>query len=261
MKRACLAVCLGLAAGSCSLLNTGSPPTASSVVQQDADAQAPAPTPVQPALSEERETRCEKEAKCLTDLHGIASRNGNALNLRLDNGSTKTFRSSKPCEEAGETCDVTTLVGYMPPQHMFVLRRDGYESVRYLVVSGQNGKSFELEAEPHLAPDGKQFVVVGADEMNGWERDVAIFSASSFPPKLEWGYRTQPPDEYATYAFAGWDGNGRIKLRATGAQNAQTETDVRHTAEGWKLRLTNGEFRTGIPAARQNQRRAADRPS
>ena len=177
------------------------------------------------------------------------------LSLRLDNGSTKTFRSSKSCEEAGERCDLTTLIGYMPPQHMFVLRRDGYESVRYLVVSGQNGKSFELEADPHLAPDGKQFVVVAADEMNGWERDVAIYSTSSFPPRLEWSYRTQKADEYAIYSFAGWDGNGRIKLRSNGPQNMETETGVTRTAEGWKLKLANGEFRMGTAAARQDDRR------
>jgi hypothetical protein len=249
------------------LLSTGSapPPTAGTpgVVQQDAEVQAPpASPPVQPALSEEHETRCDKEAKCLADLHGIASRNGDVLNLRLDNGATKTFRSNpKACDGDAVKCDVTTLIGYMPPQHMFVLRRGGYEIVRYLVVSGQNGKSFELEAEPHLAPDGKRFVVVAVDEMNGWERDVAIFSTSSFPPRLEWSYRTQKPDEFAIYSFAGWDGNGRIKLRVSGAQDKETETDVTRAAEGWKLKLANGEFRVGISAARQNQRRPGDRPS
>jgi hypothetical protein len=225
MKRTCLAVCLGLVAGSCSLLGTGSapPPTAGtpSFAQQDTDAPATAATQVQPALSEKHETRCDEEAKCLAELHGIASRNGNVLNLRLDNGATKTFRSNpKACDDnVAEKCNVTTLIGYMPPQHMFVLRQGGYEIVRYLVISGQNGRSFELEAEPHLAPDGKRFLVVAVDEMNGWERDVAIFSTSSFPPRLEWSYKTQAPDGYAIYSFAGWDGNGRIKLRVTGAQN------------------------------------------
>jgi hypothetical protein len=119
------------------------------------------------------------------------------------------------------------------------------------VVSRQNGKSFELEAEPHLSPDGKRFVVVAVDEQNGWERDVAIYSTASFPPLLEWSYRTQKPDEYVTYSFVSWDGEGRIKLRASGVQDKESETDVRRSSGVWKLRLSNGEFRTGVSSARQ----------
>jgi hypothetical protein len=133
---------------------------------------------------------------------------------------------------------------------MFVLRKGGYEIVRYLVVSGQNGKSFELEDEPHLAPDGKRFVVVAADEMNGWDKDVAIFSTSSFPPRLEWSYKTQNPDEYAIYSFVAWDGNGRIKLRVNAAQAKDVDSEVTRTSDGWKVRLRTGEFRTGSSAVR-----------
>jgi hypothetical protein len=228
------------------------PPTGegASVVQQDA--QAAASAPVQPAVSEERETTCEKEEKCLADLHRIASRSGNVLKLKLDSGAIKTFRSDpKACEDNdARKCSEMTLVGYMPPQHMFVLRKGAYELVRYLVVSGQNGKSFELEDQPHLAPDGKRFVVVAVDEMNGWDKDVAIFSTSSFPPRLEWSYKTQKPDEFALYSFVGWDGNGRIKLRVNAAQVEGADAEVTRTAEGWKIRLRTGELRTGTSAVR-----------
>jgi hypothetical protein len=241
------------------LLSTGSVPpstaTAPGVLQQGAQA------PAEPTPSEVHATHCDKEATCLADLHGLASRTGDLLKLKLDDGKTRTFRSNpKACDDDAQNCNVTALVGFMPPLHMFVLRSGGYEIVRYLVVSGRDGKSFDLEAEPRLAPDGRHFVVVAADEMNGWERDVAIYSTASFPPRLEWSYRTEKTDPYSIYSFAGWDGNGRIKLRVSGADK-ETETEVTRTAEGWTLKLTNGELRTGVSAVQQNQRRAGDRPS
>lgn len=219
------------------------------VIYADAQSQIGASPPVQSALAGEREVRCDKEAKCVAELHGMASRSGDVLILKLDNGITKTFRSNrKACDESAENCELTILIGYMPPQHMFVLKQIGLDIVGFVAVSGQNGKSFQLEAEPHLSPDGKRFVVVAADEMNGWQRDVAIFSTLSFPPKLQWGYKTRKPDEYALYSFLGWDGNGRIRLSVS-IDGKEAETDATRTPEGWKLRLANGEYRMGNAAA------------
>jgi hypothetical protein len=257
MNRTCFAICVGLVAGSWSLRSTSSAPLLttipSSTVQQDADSLQRFARTVQLPPSRAQQVRCDNEAKCLADLHDVASRKGDVLILRLDNGVTKTFRSNpKACYgDNTEKCNVTTLIGYMSPQHMFVLRGSVYELTRYGLVGGRNGQVVGLEGEPHLSPDGKRFVVVAvADEMNGWERDVAIFSESSFPPRLEWSYKTEaPPDVYAIYSFVGWDGNDRISLRVTSG-GREVETDVTLTAEGWKIRLPTGEYRAGTSPVR-----------
>jgi len=58
-----------------------------------------------------------REAACLLELGDRASRTGEILSLKLDNGSTKTFRSNpEACSnDLADKCVNYHLVGFHPP--------------------------------------------------------------------------------------------------------------------------------------------------
>ena len=115
-------------------------------------------TPSSPP-SVDHEVHCDVEAKCLMKLGGIASRSGKNLDLKLDNGSTKSIPSTDDCEIAGEACTLTSLVSYRPSQHLFVLSAKYYESFGSIIVSRRSGEIFRIEdATPQFSPDGRRFV-------------------------------------------------------------------------------------------------------
>ena len=173
---------------------------------------------------------CDDEAKCLAKLGGIATRSGKNLDLKLDNGSTKSFVSTDGCEIAGEACSITSLVGYRPSQRWFVLSAQAYESFASIIVSRRTGETFRIEdASPRFSPDGKRFVVVAVSEQDGIN-ELAIYNARAFPPALEW--RHTPKSISTMYDFVGWEGNDHIKLRKT---NQNSKAKISWTSTGWKL--------------------------
>ena len=129
-----------------------------------------------------QEVQCDVEAKCLAELHGIARRAGKKLLLKLDSGSTKLFTSTDDCETVGESCVDTSLVGYLPLKHLFVVLERRYEGFNSIVVSRRTGDVFRIaDGVPHFSPDGKRFVVVAFDEQDGINL-VAIYGTNVFPP-------------------------------------------------------------------------------
>jgi hypothetical protein len=194
----------------------------------------PAKTPPPTALVEE-EVHCDVEAKCLAKLRTIASRSGKNLNLKLDNGSTKSFPSTGRCEIAGESCVLTSLVDYRPSQHLFVLSAQYYESTGSIIVNRRTGEVFRIEdAAPHFSPDGKRFVVVAVSEQDGINQ-VAIYGTSAFPPVLEWSHK--PKSFATTFEFVGWNGNDRVKLRTF---DQKSDADISYTSTGWRLSPADG---------------------
>lgn len=177
----------------------------------------------------EQEVHCDAEAQCLAKLPGIASRSGKNLSLKLDNGSTKLFTSSGGCDATRKGCENTTLVDYRPSQRMFVLFAGSYDSTASIVVSRRTGEVFRIDdAVPHFSPDGKRFAVAAVNGQDGANR-VAIYSASAFPPVMEW---SETPKSVATaYNFVGWNGNDQIKLRTF---DQSTEATISRTPAGWK---------------------------
>lgn len=189
----------------------------------------PSKTPASTVLVEQ-EVHCDVEAKCLAKLRGIASRSGKTLNLKLDNRSTKSFLDTASCEIAGDSCVQTSLVDYLPSQHLFVLSAQYYESFGSIMVSRRTGEVFRIEdAAPHFSPDAKRFLVVAVSEQDGVNQ-IAIYSTSAFPPLLEWSH--MPKSLSTMYGFVGWNGNDQIKLRTL---NQNSEVDLGHTSSGWKL--------------------------
>ena len=232
MKQISVVVCLALALCGCAS-QADAPAPAVQLGEAAAD-QVQGPAVPQPAKIEQ-EVRCDVEAKCLAKLGGIASRSGTNLNLKLDNGTTKSFPSTERCEIAGESCTRTSLVDYRPSQHLFVLSAQYYESFGSIMVSRRTGEAFRIEdAEPHFSPDGKRFVVVAVSEQDGINQ-VAIYSTSAFPPVLEWSHT--PQSISTMFGFVGWDGNDHVKLRTL---NQNSEAGISHTSTGWRLAPADG---------------------
>jgi hypothetical protein len=226
------ALCFSALAASCSALGPAPNLSLSTGPQQQAV-----------AASSEHAVSCDKEAKCLEQLHGLASRNGDVLSLRLENGDTKTYEDdSAACNHAGESCSQTWLIGYLPSHQLFVLCNQGLQVRHCSLISRRDGDAATLEAQPHFSPDGNRFVVVAADDSNGIN-DVIIFNSGSFPPLREWIHVPKQPT--TTYAFLRWDGNNQVRLRESIGKGDHTDIALSHTVDGWKLTGPNGEPRLG----------------
>jgi hypothetical protein len=234
-KQVTIVMCVALGFGGC-FFQAAAPALA--VQPEDAEAhpvKAPAsPPPTQtapPSPSLGQEVHCDAEAKCLAKLRGIAGRVGENLSLKLDNGSTKLFTSTDACETAGESCVQTSLVGYMPSQHWFVLSAHYYESYGTILVSRHTGEVFRIEdSVPHFSPDGKRFVVAAFDEQDGINQ-VAIYGTNAFPPVREWSYK--PKSFFPGFEFVAWNGDNQIRLREVVTR--KSEATISHTSDGWKL--------------------------
>jgi hypothetical protein len=186
--------------------------------------------------------RLQAEEKCLSQLNGIVERIGNALEIKLKNGETKTFFSNfEACEDGNvERCLLYWVSAYLPKLRAIVLTVGAWESSAAALVNVDSGNVTELESEPHLSPSGDRFIVVKASESEHVEKDIAIYTAMSDPPALEFTY-SAPEGTYALYSFVRWEGDTRIKLRiytrANGKRDPQDfDTEAVRTKTGWQLR-------------------------
>lgn len=185
--------------------------------------------------------RCTKEADCLSKLKGLAQRSGDALTLKLENGQSTTIRENRRAcgTEDDDKCLVQTLRAYLPAAKVFVVHWTETEDEGAAVINAKTGQSLGLGSLPEFSPDGRTFVSVDADEMNGREYDVAIWSVADGAPKEVLRYQaTSDTDSFESWAFVGWDGDNRIKLKVslvgTGEMQVR-ETDAVRTGRGWVL--------------------------
>jgi hypothetical protein len=183
-----------------------------------------------------------EEPGCLAQFGDSVTRQGDDLSFKLDNGKTKLIKSNpKACDGAPvDGCVIYQLVGYLRQSRQFVLRVSYYESEFVHLVSQRTGAVTELEGYPHPSPSGRHFVTVAASDAWEIESPIAIY-ANVEPPKLEW--RFPEPVEYEQYAFGGWDGEDRVKLRTI--SNPAIETDLKRTERTWILRRPNGKESSG----------------
>ena len=180
------------------------------------------------------------EGKCLKSLAGMATRDGDRLRLRLENGQTKTFTTTHQACEAGiyEKCLIYSLQGYFA-RHRHFLIDVGFlnHGGTTFLVSARTGKHIRLDAVPHYSPSGKRLAAVSASEGDE-ENSIEIWSTTGDLPRSEWRY-TVPEGEYALYEFAGWDGDDRLKMTVTtrigGKLHKSLPVEAVHTREGWKL--------------------------
>src|SRR5215471_7745042 len=86
---------------------------------------------------DERAQVAPREATCLRELRKSASRKGDLLTLRLENGTSKTYRDNpKPCDIGdARNCVHYSLVGYHPRARVYSILVQYYEKSRCDLVS------------------------------------------------------------------------------------------------------------------------------
>jgi hypothetical protein len=184
--------------------------------------------------------RLQAEENCLSQLRGVVERIGNVLEIKLGNGETKTFFSNfEACENSDSAeCIHYWLTAYLPKPRAVVLEVGLWEGVAAKLVNIDSGNVTELEEEPHPSPSGDRFAVIKASEHEKVEKDIAIYTATSDPPVLEFAYSI-PEGTYALYSFVRWEGDTRIKLKVETRVNGKLEefnTEAIRTKAGWQLR-------------------------
>jgi len=151
-----------------------------------------------------------REAACLRELGKRASRTGNILSLKLDNGTTKTLRSNpEACKnDLADKCVRYRLVGFHPLAGRYLVYVTGYENFECQLVSARTGRATAFLNIPHFAPDGSTFFVTGYD--GTYDNWIGIGSVASDPPALVW--ELGPNSE--GWEFLRWIDNDQVALRA-----------------------------------------------
>jgi hypothetical protein len=140
-----------------------------------------------------------REAACLLELKERASRVGKVLTLRLDNGTTKTFRSDPEARknDLAKKCIDYRLVGFHPAAGRYLLYVAGYETSECRLVSARRGKATTFGGIPDFAPDGSTFFFTGNDDTGvSW---MGIGSVASDPPVLLWQMGDNEDWEFARW--------------------------------------------------------------
>jgi|KBSMisStaDraftv2_1062788.scaffolds.fasta_scaffold330598_1 hypothetical protein len=207
----------------------------------------------EPEKAAQNQDFAKLEAKCLAQMNGLASRNGDELRLVLASGKIKSLLSNhRACDDNdADKCLMYRLSAYYPAQQLFVIEADQYESYSVAAVSASTGATTLMDDHPHLSPGGKRLAVAFSSEAWETKRDIAIYTVENGMLRLEWSYKAK---DYEQWEFAGWDGDDHVKLRVTsrltdsaGKEDLATrDADVRRTDAGWRLRKpTNAKPKRG----------------
>ena len=177
-----------------------------------------------------------REVSCLRELAARASRAGNVLTLRLDDGSAKSFRSNpEACKnDVVDKCVTYRLVGFHAAAQRYLVHVAGYESVECRLVSARTGRATTLLDIPHFAPDGSTFVVTGVDY--AYNSVITIGSVASDPPALSW---KSGPFDFEHWGFVQWINNDEVAVRNTSKSascpDGACDAILRRSGTSWTL--------------------------
>ncbi|TMJ98951.1 MAG: hypothetical protein E6G74_17205 [Alphaproteobacteria bacterium] len=174
-------------------------------------------------------------------LADLVRRNGDILELKLQNGKLKTYKSNRSaCEKQDpERCVIYELHAYLPLQNAFVVAAKSYKDAAYEVVSRRTGKTAEPETLPEFSPSGRRFVSVNGKELGRHTYDVAIWIMIADEPNMEFRYEVPKGGRYELWKFRGWDGEDRIRLDVnvnTGNTMVSFESEAVRTPKRWQLK-------------------------
>ena len=177
-----------------------------------------------------------REVSCLRELAARASRAGNVLTLRLNDGSTRSFRSNpEACKnDVADKCVTYRLVGFHAAAERYLVRVAGYESVECRLVSARTGRVTTMLDIPRFAPDGSTFVVIGVDE--AYNSVITIGSVASDPPAVSWksGFSI-----LESWTFVRWINNDEVAMRNTvksaACPDGACDAILRRSGTGWTL--------------------------
>ncbi|WP_257166131.1 hypothetical protein [Bradyrhizobium sp. SRS-191] len=178
-----------------------------------------------------------EDAGCRARLKGLFARKADTLTLMLEGGKTKVYRGNKAACDGDdvEKCVVYKLQHYFPAIESFVVSKSFYECGEYQLVSRRSGHVTVMSEVPQLSPSGHYLLSIDISDACERKYDIAIWSAQSDPPKLEFRYKAK---QYENWELVSWAEDGRLKLRAevnTDKGAYDQEAELVREGNGWKL--------------------------
>jgi hypothetical protein len=154
-----------------------------------------------------------REAVCLNELGSQASRKGNVLSLKLNDGQTKTFRSNPgtACKrDNADKCGEYYLTGFYPTYGTagaYLVYEHGNEGHDFRLVNVRTGGAKKVEGVPRLAPDNSTFFVKGCYD----SCSISVETMTS-ATHIAWEKDLGDP---ADWDFVRWIDNDQVALRIT----------------------------------------------
>jgi len=186
------------------------------------------------------------EAACLREFGKLASRKGDLLTLRLENGESKAYRDdAKACDTDDARCTYYRLVAYHPKAQVYSIGIQYYEGSGFELLSARTGKVLLVSGTPYFSPDGSRFVVIDNDYGHGGPHDLSIGSAANGSLSLEWEHLSEG-GELREWRLERWIDNDHIALRVFPADAGQKCPD--NNCDAVLTRFGNGWVISRLPA-------------
>ena len=186
------------------------------------------------------------EAACLREFGKFASRKGDLLTLRLENGGSKAYRDdAKACDTDDARCTYYRLAAYHPKAQVYSIWIQYYEGSGVELLSARTGKVLLVSGVPYFSPDGSRFVVIDNDYGHGGPHDLSVGSTANSSLSLEWEHLSEG-GELREWRLERWIDNDHIALRAFPADAGQKCPD--NNCDAILTRFGNGWVISRLPA-------------
>jgi hypothetical protein len=190
-----------------------------------------------------------QEAACLREFGRLASRKGDLLTLRLENGGSKAYRDdAKACDTDDARCTYYRLAAYHPKAQVYSIWIQYYEGSGFELLSARTGNVLRLSGTPYFSADGTRFIVIDNDYAYGGPYDLAVGSNTNGSLSLDWETVSKEgaPMEWRLQR---WIDNDHIALRVFRADTGQKCPD--NDCDAMLVRFGNGWTLRRLPAKQQ----------
>ncbi|WP_400770001.1 hypothetical protein [Methylosinus sporium] len=163
----------------------------------------------------------------------MATRKGERLTLTFAAGRKQAFDSNaKACEgyDNVDACLKFFLLGYLPDQKIYVVKRSAYEGGDYRLLKFDSGAQLVLGDRPIFSPDGARLAVVDADYGSA-ESPLGVWRLDRFPPSRE--LEAKLPGD-AMWEVARWIDKDTIEITRLGI-GEQKKAFARLAKGKWKI--------------------------
>jgi len=189
------------------------------------------------------------EAACLREFGKLASRKGDLLTLRLENGGSKAYRNdAKACDTDDARCTYYQLAAYHPKAQVYSIWIQYYEGSGFELLSARTGNVLRLSGTPYFSADGTRFVVIDNDYAYGGPYDLAVGSNANGSLSLDWETVSKQGDPME-WRLQRWIDNDRIALRVFKADTGQKCPD--NDCDAMLVRFGNSWALRRLPAKQQ----------
>ena len=190
------------------------------------------------------------ETACLREFGRLASREGDLLTLRLENGASKVYRDDpKACEtDDVKNCINHRLAAYHAEARVYSIVIQYYEGSSVELLSARTGKVLLVSGAPYFSPDGSRFVVIDNDYGHGGPHDLSIGSNANSSLSLEWQHLSEG-GELREWRLERWIDNDHIALRVYPADVDRMCPD--NNCDAMLVRFGDGWAIRRLPAKQQ----------